>query len=452
MTALPSRRRNRTIAAALSGVLVLGAAPTMGYFGWNVLRNSKAGTAAKTYPVVAFPSTPTAMLATVDDQQLVTSLAVLVLAPSSGLGGTLVAVPTNTSRAQSAVDAQLPVADSVINGGPEALVSDVESLSRVSIGSSGILNEADLANLLTPLTSLKVALPNDVVAGAADGSTQTLFVAGTTDLTPAQAASVLIARDPSQNEAKRLPNVHAVWSGLATAVGAGISPATVAPFGPSGPVDFADFMQHFLAGPVQVFNDLSTVPITGSANPDRLDIGRLDVSSVVTLMAGLAPSAMITPNPTLSFRIENGLTQADIDAAGLNGVTPVQVTLDLVQRLLFAAGNIVSVSPKVYTLSPKTVPDTTTVFAAGGLQSAELQVFTDTLGKVTFKDPPFQFPLVNVVIVIGHSYLDGMLARQQANATGTTPATGDSTPTSGTSGSGDTLAPVGDASASTVSS
>ncbi len=447
MTASPTRRRNRTVAAALSGVLVLGAAPTMGYFGWNVLRNSKAGTAAKTYPVVAFPSTPTAMLATVDDQQLVTSLAVLVLAPSTGVGGTLVSMPTSATSAQSAEEMQVPVADSIINGGQEAVVSDVESLSRVSIGSVGVVDEAGMAGLLAPLKTLNVSLPNDVVAGTAGGSTETLFVAGTTEMTPAQAASVLLARDPTQNEAKRLPDVRAIWSALSAAVGTGIDPAAVTALGPNGPVDFADFMQHFLAGPVQVFNDLSTTPITGATNPDGIDVGRLDVSAVVTLMAGLAPSAVITPNPTLSFRIENGLSQADIDAAGLSGVTPVQVTLDLVQRLLFAAGNVVSVSPEVYTLNTKAVPDTTTVFAAGGLQSAELQVFTDTLGTVTFKDPPFQFPLVNVVIVVGRTYLEGMLSRVQASESTTTQPEA-----SGSDGSSNTVASVDDTSASTVSS
>ena len=95
MTASPKRRRNRTLAGALSGVLVLGAAPTMGYVGWHVLRNSRAGTTVPVIPEVAFPSTPTAMIAIVDDKNLVTSLALLVLAPGTGKGGTLVAVPTS---------------------------------------------------------------------------------------------------------------------------------------------------------------------------------------------------------------------------------------------------------------------------------------------------------------------------------------------------------------------
>ena len=450
MTASPTRRRNRTIGAALSGLLVLGAAPALGYVGWDVLRNSKAGTEAKTYPSVAFPSTPTAMIATVDDQKVVTSLAVLVLTPG-GKGGTIVSLPANASSAQTADVTQVPIAQSMVNGGEEGLVADTESLARVSIGTDGVLDQPSLTALLAPLTSIKAALPNDVVTATSTGSTKTLFVAGATDLTPEHAASVLIARDPNQNEIKRLANVHAVWTGIAAAVGTGINPGTVAAFGPNGPASFADFIQHFMAGPVQVFNDLSTTPITGSTNPDKLDVGRIDISSVVTLMANLAPSAVITPNATLNFRIENGLTQADIDAVGLKGVTPVQVTLDIVKRVLFAAGNVVSVSPEVFTLDTKKVPDTTTVFSAGGVQSAELQVFTDTFGKVTFKDPPFQFPLVNVVVVVGHSYLDGMLARQITDVTSTTAAA--SSGTGGvTSGSGDTGATVAGTSASTVSS
>ena len=450
MTASPTRRRNRTIAAAMSGLLVLGAAPVVGYVGWDVLRNSKAGTEVKRYPVVAFPSTPTALLATIDDQQLITSLSVLVLAPGTGKGGTLVSIPTNATSAQSADDNQIPIADSMINGGEEAVVSDTESLSRVSIGTDGVLDSKALATLLAPVDKLQVSFPNDVVT-ASNGATRTLFVSGANTLSAADAASVLLAHDSTRAESKRLPNVHAVWAGLAAAIGQGIGAAAVTPLGPNGPANFDDFMKHFLAGPVQVFNDLTTVPITGTANSTKIDVGRLDVSSVVMLMAGLAPSAMITPKPTLNFRIENGLTQADVDAAGLTGVTPVQVTLDMVQRLLFAEGNVVSVSPEVYTLASKQVPDNTTVFSAGGLQSAELQVFTNTLGKVTFKDPAFQFPLVNVVIVVGRSYLADMKSRHTASGSTTNPGTTDSTPGSdATNATGSSTA--GTASASTVSS
>ena len=420
MTAFAARRRNRTIAAALSGILVLGAAPTLGVVGWHVLRSSKAGTAAKTLPTVTFPSTPTAMLAVVDDQQLVTALAVLVLAPGTGKGGTLVSIPTNATTSQTADEQQAPIADTVITKGPDFLADDVSSISLVSIGSSGVLDATALAALLAPTPSLTVSLPAEVVDAAADGTKQTLFPAGDQQLTPEQVASILVADDPAQPEQQRIPNVHAVWAALAAAIGTGINPDAAAALGPDGPVDFNDFMLHFMAGPVQVFNDLTTVPITGDSNTAKLDVGRLDIPSVVMLMAGLAPSAMITPKPTLNFRIENGLTQAEVDAAGLTGATPVDVTLDLVQRLLFAQGNVVSVSPQVYTLESHKSPDVTTIFAEGALQSDELAVITNQLGEVKTEDPKFQFPLVNVVIVVGRSYLTGMADREAAAQTAAT--------------------------------
>jgi hypothetical protein len=427
VTALPSRRRNRTLAAALSGVLVLGAAPTLGYFGYKVIANSKEGTAAKTLPVVGFPSTPTAMLAVVDDQQLVTSLNVLILAPAVGdthtnRGGTIVTFPTDASIAQTAEEQQVPIADSVINGGAEALQGDAESLARVSIGTSAVLDQAALTSLLSGVPAPTVELPADVVDAAPDGTKTTVFPAGSRQVSAAEAASILVAADPNQPEVQRLPNVRAVWSGVAAAVGQGVNPDAVGPFGTDGPTDFSDFMAHFLAGPIQVYDDFTTVPITGPTNPNNVDVGALDVPSVVMVMAQLAPSAMITPKPTLNFRIENGITQADIDAGGLVGVTPVQVTLDLVQRLLFAEGNIVSVSPEVATLATKTTPDKTTVFAENGVQSDELSVITKQLGQVDIQEPKFQYPLVNVIIVIGRSYLADMVERQAAFATSTSGA------------------------------
>ena len=88
MTASPKRRRNRTIAAALAGVLVLVAAPLLGYAGWQVLKDSRAGTTVETLDEIEFPSTPTAMLAVVDDEDVVVSLAVLVMSPSPATGST----------------------------------------------------------------------------------------------------------------------------------------------------------------------------------------------------------------------------------------------------------------------------------------------------------------------------------------------------------------------------
>lgn len=423
MTASPERRRNWTIAAALSGVLVLVAAPLLAYLGWNVLQDSKAGTQVDVLDEIAFPSTPTAMMAIVDQDNLITSLAVMVLSPrvddqTPARGGTLVIVPTNSTTAQTADDTQLPISDSLINGGEEGLRADVESLMRVTLNQYVVLDETAAATLLQPLGDIPVSLPDDVVNGSPDGSTTTLFVAGDTELTPTDAAAVLTARVSTETVTKRLPTVRAVWNGVAEKVGSGFQPETATS---AAPADFNDFIAHLLAGPVQVFSDLAAVPLTGANNPNGLDLGRLDVASVVLLMSGLAPSAMIAPNATVSFRIENGVTQADIDAAGLIGVTPVDVTRNLVQRILFLNGNVISVSPQIFTPEDKVVPDITTLYTTGNYEATQLETFTNALGEVSFVEPSFQFPLVDVVIVVGTSYLADMA--DKAAVTGTTDAT-----------------------------
>jgi hypothetical protein len=427
VTASASRRRKRTLIAALTGVLVLIGAPLLGYVGWQVLQDSKAGTAAEVLPTIAFPSTPTGMLAVIDDQQVVTSLVVMVLTPGTGKGGTLVTVPTNASSTQNATDAQIPVAQSFVNGGEEGLVADVESLMRVTLNFDGILDHDTLANLLATLPTVPVALPNDVVAGGADGTTQTLFVSGPAELAPADVANVLTASDPAQTEARRLPNVRATWTGIAAAIGAGIAPEAVSA---AAPTDFADFMAHFMAGPVTAFNDLGTTAIVGAGNAEKLDVGRIEIAAVVLVMAALAPSAMIAPLPTINFRIENGLTQADIDAAGLTDLTPIAVTKNVVERILILQGNVISVSSQIFTPEDGVVPDKTGIYAAG--DSTELQVYTDALGEVERKTPAFQFPLVGVVIVVGKTYLADMAERAADAATSgastdTGAATGDTT-------------------------
>lgn len=403
MTALVSHRRMRTVAAAMAGVLVLGVAPLLGYYGVDVLRNSKAGTEAKKTPEVKFPSTPTAMFAVVNDQQVVTSLAVLVLAPGTGKGGTLVSIPTNVSRAQTADEANVPVAESLINGGADGLLSDVESLSSVTLNFNVIATEANATSLLTPLGSLSAALPNPVVAVGADGVSRAVLPAGAATLTPAQAASVLGANDPTKPETVRLANVRSVWNGLALAVGVGQQAATVSSLAPTS---FDDFLAHFFAGPIQVYNDLNTVPITGATNPDKRDVGSLDRATVVLVMANLAPGAMIAPYPTLSFRIENGLTDADVLAAGLTGKTSADLSRDIVSRLLFVQSNVISVSAEVFTLGTHQVPDKTTVFTSNEVQASESQDFATLFGPVEFLRPTISFPLVDIVIVVGRSYLD----------------------------------------------
>jgi hypothetical protein len=245
-----------------------------------------------------------------------------------------------------------------------------------------------------------------------------LFPAGPATLSAAQAASVLTATDPTQPEIGRLANVRSVWTALATTVGSGLATANAAD---AAPTNFNEFLAHFLAGPVQVYNDLNTVALTGAANPDRLDVGSLDRASVVFVMAAVAPGAMIAPNPNLSFRIENGSTDAEVAAAGLTGYTSASLSRDIIARLIFLQSNVVSVSAEIATLPTKVVPDKTIVFTLNEVQPAEEKDFVALYGPVEFRRPAVAYPLVDIVVVIGRSYLAEVKKNLDASAVGSPP-------------------------------
>ena len=100
MTALPSRRRKRSVFMLLGTLLTVAAVPVLGYVGARAILDSEGGTdaLADNLPIVPFPATPTALLATTDGNGRLTSTTVMVLDPS-GLGGSIISVPVNSTSA-----------------------------------------------------------------------------------------------------------------------------------------------------------------------------------------------------------------------------------------------------------------------------------------------------------------------------------------------------------------
>ncbi len=385
MTALAARRRHRTLAAGLSGLLVLGVAPVLGFVGVRTLQDSKEGTAVETLPVQDFPLTPTAMLATIDDQNVVTSIALMVLA-AGGRGGTIVTLPTNTDRSQSAAEDHIPVADSLILSGEEGLISDVEAISYLSLGTTEVATVAETSALLAPLGPLAVNLVTDVVDTDADGNNQTTFVAGQTQMDAGQAATVLTSREASAVESRRLANVRAVWSAVAASIGQGRDVGTI----PEGePTSMPDFMSRMFAGPVQVYHQLRTRTLAGAQNPDKRDVGEMDASEIILVMAGLAPTAMAAPSLNPSFRVEDAFTADDL--AGVD-MTPADIDRNFIARVLFNQGNVLSVSNTITSLADGKVPDKTVILVANELRAADVEAFAILFGDVEYRTPDVWLP------------------------------------------------------------
>ncbi|HRE03643.1 MAG TPA: hypothetical protein PLV68_20270, partial [Ilumatobacteraceae bacterium] len=159
------------------------------------LQNSEAGNQVDRLPVVPFPSTPTAMIATTDAQGVVTAVAVLVMAPSAdgkeqAVGGTIVSLPTSVNTSGGG-EAARPLASSLAEGGEERLLADVESASRVTVNYHAVFDQDQMTAWMSRIGPLRVSLPNDVVTVNDAGDAVTLFAAGQQTLQPADVAAVL---------------------------------------------------------------------------------------------------------------------------------------------------------------------------------------------------------------------------------------------------------------------
>jgi len=171
MTALPGRRRRNTLLALAGGLVAAILMPLLVYVGAVAISNSNAGENALSGvpPEQAFPQTPTGMLATVNDNNELTSVTVFVLAPQAEgdsatydqRGGSVVSVPINIDAGSEGQ--LLSLHDAYALGGEEELRADVESVLSLTLDNSAVMKEADFADFLAGLPTVDVDFPRDVL-------------------------------------------------------------------------------------------------------------------------------------------------------------------------------------------------------------------------------------------------------------------------------------------------
>ncbi len=382
MTSLPNRRRRRTVLMSLMTLVVVAAVPVLGYVGARAILDSEGGTdaLADNLPVVPFPSTPTALLATVDDDGRLSSTAVLALDPS-GLGGSIISVPVNADVGFSD-DARQSLQGAYIATGLQGAVDGVESLLRITINFATEMNADQVAAMLQPLGPIPVVLPDEVpAAGPTD-----VIPAGAHDLDAAQAAHVLtVAPADGETESSRRAAVEALWAGVVSAAGEGngASDATVPPG------SFDDVRAHLFAGHTQT-RGLSAQDLTDSQNPDGLDVVQLDRAEAVFVFASISPGAV--------FAVAEG---PRIRLVAPSGYDPqVKRTIEV---LLFVQANIVSIDT---TAAPV---EGTTMFVPDDFMMTDAKLTAGVLGDdVEFGTPTERIDGVDITIVLGTNYLDGV--------------------------------------------
>lgn len=359
MTAIAARQRKRLLAAMLCGIGAACLLPIGGVYGARTLLNSSGGKNVDASGALKIPATPAALLVTVNDVNVATSLTAFVLDPS-GAGGTIVSIPVGSRAEIIGNEAPRRVGDSFTQAGLAALQLDVEGLLDVSFSVVGAVSATDITNVFSmlptvdvtfdvPLINTSLVMPDPATTTTVKrrSSETTLppqpiatdtevFPAGTQTLTADQLTLTLMAQKLSEPESTRLPRIKSLWAGIASAVGTGLPPEQLQ-LSPTStpnevPADIGTFMRRVFAGPVQVWQ-LSAQPLSGSDNPALLDLYALDRFEVLMIMASVAPSSLSLPSGSLAIQVDSSLNDANVTRAVVERLNYIGASVVLIREL-----------------------------------------------------------------------------------------------------------------------
>jgi hypothetical protein len=398
VTALAERRRRSTVVAAGAVVVTVAAAVGLGVVGGLTLYHSTEGAdASDDRPELVFPNTPSGLIAAVDDEGRLASLAVVVVRPT-GAGGSVITVPVSADASGGDGTERLPLAETAELAGADSVEREAEILLGLTIESFEVVDEARLEELLRPVGDIDVDLPIDVT----DAEGRVVADSGAQTLDPAAAAAVLVARDPSVPADEQYPAAPAVWAAIAEAVGDGLDVSDSSSEQASDPADgVAEVLAPAMAGPL-ASRSLMSSPVPAARNPRDVDVVLLDRAELAFVFGQIAPGKVAAPNPALTFRVESPFTEADLDGTEL---TNDDVAYRAISQLLFVRGNVQSVDT-----APGDVPAVTTIEVADE-SLLEGTGSTETfLGDVDVSVADTTIVGVDAVVRLGASYFEFLAA------------------------------------------
>jgi LytR_cpsA_psr family len=389
--------------AAAVGIAVVG--------GLTLYHSTEGADASDDRPERTFPDTPTGLIAAVDDEGRLASLAVVVVQPS-GTGGSIVTVPVSADASSGDGRDRLPVAETAELSGNDAVRREVEILLGLTIDSFEVVDRAQLTETLRAVGEVDVDLPEDVT----DSDGHRVAEAGTQTLDPAAAAAVLVARDPSVTAAEQYPAATAVWAGVAAAVGDGIqmedltdandvegvtrsanSSSSGSGVAGTSPEGIADVLAEAMSGPL-ASRGLESSPVPEARNPRDVDVVVLDRAELALVFGQVAPGKVAAPNPALTFRVESPFSEADLEGRDL---TNDELAYRAISQLLFVRGNVLSVDT-----TPGEVPATTTIEVADESLVSGVESTDSFLGEIDVRVAEVRIVGVDAVIRLGTSYLE----------------------------------------------
>lgn len=380
------------LAINLVAVVAVGG---IGYAGVRALKRYEGATKVSVESI-KLPVTPVGMLATVNDADQLTSIAVFVLSAGTQLGGSILTVPVSSDSTASIGPDRIPLTEVYATDGPEALSFALESVLSLTIDVSMVATPAEAEALLQPVTPVSVALPGDVDVTPASGTTEVVLPAGQASISASQAVAVLTSVADGQLNATRRGNIDAVWAGVAAGVGTGKAiPDVSVPL-----ASVSDLMARLFAGPVES-RGLPADPISATDNPDGKDVEALVRAEAIFVLASIAPASMSAPSTGLVFRVEAppGYEDRVKFAVGV---------------ILYLGGNVVSVylgddlheATRYYVDDPRLVDEAQSNNALFGL--------TETL------TPAVPIEGIDVILQLGTEFLNGVGNELPSTTTSTT--------------------------------
>ena len=390
MSTLKQRRRHQTWVAFGAGVLVLVLLPVSVVVAWRAIRDSKAAQEVVALPSRELPTTPIAILAVTDELNFLSSISIVALTPD-GAGGTVMIMPVGLMVPGQPAGQPKRLADVYGSDGVDALKTAVESATNSQIDLIAVNGVDATAELIARVGTTTPTYEVDVTDTETD-ATRSVASAGVNEFSPLQAAQVLAARDVSQMESARMPNVKATWDAIVASVGngsIGAVPAVVIPdVGAQTPPDMPAFMSALFAGPIKVWQFASERVTDTEANPQDIDVYGYNAGEVVMVMASVAPSAMVAVLPTLSVQIDS--PYADIE-----------VTKEATFRMLYMGTNVILVRQVSSTPPPITV-----IKYADEMDRAMAEPLTTMFGEIVFEKATERVEGIDVQVILGDSFVN----------------------------------------------
>ena len=386
MTAIPHRQKQRAIVALCCGIAAALMLPAGLVVGYNSVLNSGDGTNVNNVKTLTIPSTPVALLATVNSSNEVTSINVIALSGDS-LGGTIISLPAKSMAEVLEGEEPRRVSDSYMNGDVAAFVADVEGLLDVSITTVGVFKRADLIELFNPIGPTEILLDSDVRNTEPDGAQRTVAKTGRTTVETATLVDILLARQTDQTEAERFNHQKSVLTAIGNAVGLGLkldSPVTAV----DAPTDLKAVFRRLISGPIQIWQFAASAVPAGDLNPNSIDMYQLDSAEVTMIMASVAPTSKTGSGLT-------GQLSVQIDSPFNNAV----VSREIVRRLMAKGLNVALVREV-----PGPPQEVTRVLYVDSNILAGVEDLADFIGEVSAGRTNERAQGIDLQIIIGASF------------------------------------------------